>query len=118
LRGFAWKTLFNLGVSWSRTPAARLDCRMIDASQAGTILASAEADEGTPEEIHRSILLRELLQRLSAEERFIILRRRAGFSSKEIGEALGRSVPDVDTMYHRAIRKLQEFLKGGRKDPS
>jgi RNA polymerase sigma factor (sigma-70 family) len=118
MRGFAWKALFNLGVSWSRTPEAQLDYRLIAASQVGTILASAEADEGTPEEIHRSILIRELLERLSAEERFIILRRRAGFSSKEIGKALGRSVADVDTTYHRAIRKLQEFLRKGRKDPS
>ena len=91
---------------------ARLNGRTVDTVQAEGLLASATATDGTPEQIHRTVLLKQLLEQLSEDERYVCIRRRAGWSSKEIGKALRLSPSHVDTLYHRAVRKLRQKVDG------
>lgn len=74
------------------------------------VLASARAVNGSAEEIERDILLREVLGKLSREERLVCVWKRAGFSSQEIAKHQRRSVAAVDTLFSRAKQKLRRLL--------
>jgi len=63
-------------------------------------------------------LLREMLGRLSREERLVCLWKKAGFSSQEIAKYQGRSVAAVDTLFSRAKQKLRRALGTGRDRPA
>ena len=67
-------------------------------------LASLERDEA------RRIVNR-LLERLSDRERTVLLMREAGFSHREIAQAVDTTTRSVGTMIGRAFRKLQTELR-------
>lgn len=54
--------------------------------------------------------LREVLGRLSKEERLVCIWKRAGFSSRDIATFNGQSVASVNRVYARARRKLRDAL--------
>ena len=108
LYGFAWVTLRNVAISrLRRSPHLLKESRVrsVDA------LARLSASQSGPAEIEYEILLREVLSRLSPRERFIAIRKKAGFSSQEIGEHIGMSVSAVDTTFWRIRRKVQKLLR-------
>jgi DNA-directed RNA polymerase specialized sigma24 family protein len=114
LQAFARKTLTNLGISWTRGPEGKLNGRTVDPAKAGAALETAKARHGAPEQIFQEVLLRQLLERLTEEERAVCIRRRAGWSSKEIAKELRRSPAQVDSTFHRATQKLREALDSKR----
>ena len=54
--------------------------------------------------------LREVLDKLSKEERLVCIWKRAGFSSRDIARFNGQSVASVSRVYARARRKLRDAL--------
>ena len=54
--------------------------------------------------------LREVLGKLSKEERLVCIWKRAGFSSRDIAKFNGKSVASVDRLFARARRKLHDAL--------
>jgi len=110
LHGYAWVTLRSVAMSELRRGPARLSRRTLESEASHALLASARAESGTAEEIERGILLREVLGKLSREERLVCLWKRVGFSSQEIAKHQKRSVASVDTLFSRAKRKLRRLL--------
>ena len=99
IHGYAWVTLRSVATSHIRRPATRL---------------IQQAQFGSPEQVERDILLREVLARLSPEERMVCLWKMAGFSAQEIASALGRSVVSVDTLFSRAKQKIRSDVSISR----
>ena len=110
LHAFARKTLTNLGISWIRGPDGKLNGRTLDSAKAGTALEAAKASHGAAEQIFKEVLLRQLFERLTEEERAVCIRRRAGFSSKDIAKELRRTPAQVDSTFHRALLKLRNAV--------
>ena len=54
--------------------------------------------------------LREVLGKLSKEERLVCIWKRAGFSSRDIAKINGQSVASVNRLFARARRKLRDAL--------
>lgn len=116
LHGYAWVTIRSIATSRMRTGTTRIIQRTL-ASEAGhALLASVPASSGTAEDIERGILLRELLDTLTREERHICAWKKAGFSSQQIARHQHRTVIAVDTIFSRAKQKLRDAL--GLRMPS
>jgi len=57
------------------------------------------------------VVLEQCMERLSDEERqIVVLHAVAGFKHREIGEMMDLALPTVLSKYHRAIKKLREYL--------
>jgi DNA-binding CsgD family transcriptional regulator len=65
---------------------------------------------GTPEEIERGILLRQVLETLTPEERLVCIWKKAGFSSREIADRRGGTAAAVDTLLSRVRQKVRKLL--------
>ena len=113
LHGYAWVTIRTIATSAMRRNSARLMAKTLESEVSRARLASVPAVFGTAEEVERNILLREVLERLSHEERLVCLWKKAGFSSQEIAKHLGRSVTAVDVLFLRAKQKLRNALGTG-----
>lgn len=107
LRAYAWKTLRSVAVSRLRRSEMRVE-RATLRSTSDVAIASLSSDLASPERIERDILVREILALLSPDERFICVWKTAGFSSREIGARLGRSVTAVNVAFWRASRKIRK----------
>ena len=114
LHGYAWVTIRSIATSEMRRSSVRVMQNTLDPEASHARLASVPAAFGTVEEVERTILLREMLGRLSREERLVCLWKKAGFSSQEIAKYLGRSAAAVDTLFSRAKQKLRRALGTGR----
>ena len=110
LHGYAWVTLRSVAMSELRRSSARLLQRTVESTEGQARLASATAGFGSPETLERQVLLRELLETLSHEERLVCVWKKAGFSSQEIARHQRRSVASVDTLFSRAKEKLRKVL--------
>lgn len=110
LHGYAWVTIRSVATSRMRRGSIRLIQRTLEPEASHARLAAVPAASGTPEEIERAILLREVLDLLSPEEKRVCIWKKAGFSSQEIAEHQGRSVAAVDTLFSRAKAKLRKAL--------
>ena len=110
LHGYAWVTVKSVATSHLRTPAARLIQRTLKPDASQEHIALAPADYGSPEQIERDILMREVFATLSHEERMVFAWKKAGFSAQEIATRLHRSVPSVDTLFSRAKQKVRQAL--------
>ena len=93
-----------------RRGSTRLIQKTLESETSQVVLASARAVNGSAEEIEKDILLREVLGKLSREERLVCVWKRAGFSSQEIAKHQKRSVAAVDTLFSRAKQKLRRLL--------
>jgi RNA polymerase sigma factor (sigma-70 family) len=123
LHAYAWVTLRNVATSHLRKPSNRL-IRDTVGSKAGEIyLAGVLASHGSPEQIERDILMREVMETLSKEERVVCMWKTAGYSAQEIAKSQGRSVVAVDTLFSRAKQKLRQAFgytpaeSSGRTEP-
>jgi RNA polymerase sigma factor (sigma-70 family) len=111
LRAFAWVAVRNEATSRVRRGAMRIARASIDGDDAETLLTSAHATVGTPEQIEADILMRELLAQLTPEERLVCVWKRLGLSSKEIAEQQGTTVERVNTFFHRVKQKIRDTLR-------
>lgn len=110
LHGYAWVTVKSVATSHLRTPAARLIQRTLKPEASQDHIALASADYGSPEHIERDILMREVFDMLSHEERMVFAWKKAGFSAQEIAARLHRSVTSVDTLFSRAKQRVRQAL--------
>ncbi len=110
LRGFAWVTLRNCVRSLLRTGKGRLAQKLVDSDGDRTAVDALRATTGTPEQIERAILLREVLSYLTPEERHILIKKIAGHTSEEIAENRGGTAAGVDTLLSRARDRIRPLL--------
>ena len=84
--------------------------RQVELDEAEWDAIPADAPNVTPEDRE---LLQNALATLSSEERQIVLLHAvSGLKHREIGALLGMPLPTVLSKYHRALKKLKNFLKG------
>jgi RNA polymerase sigma factor (sigma-70 family) len=116
IHGYAWVTMRCVATSRVRRGSIRLLQKTLESEASNAQIALVPAETGSAEQIERAILLREVLDKLSPEERRVCLWKHAGFSSQEIAEFQSRSVVAVDTLFSRAKQKLRDALGIVRKD--
>jgi RNA polymerase sigma factor (sigma-70 family) len=116
LHGYAWVTLRSVATSRMRLGSTQVIQRTLESNASAARLAASPAVLGSVEQIESNILLREVLARLSPEERLICVWKKSGFSSQEIADYQGRSVAAVDTLFCRAKQKIRRFLGVERGD--
>ena len=111
LHGYAWVTVRSVAMSRLRGSAMRVVRATVESYEGQSALSRVPSDTGNAEQIERGILLDEILARLPSDERMVCVWKKAGFTSKEIGERLGLSVSGVDTLFHRIKAKVQKMLQ-------
>lgn len=110
LYGYAWVTVRSVATSFMRRSAIRLIQNTLEPAASEALLTSTPAVRCSPRDIDRQILMRQVLSKLSTEERLICTWKQAGFSSQEISNHLGRSVSAIDTIFSRTKDKLRRLL--------
>jgi len=110
LHGYAWVTVRSIARSRMRLGSAKLHQQTLDSEAGAAKLLGTPTPRGTPAAIEQAVLLKELLQTLSREERMICLWKKAGFSSQEIALHQRRTVVAVDTIFSRAKSKIRRAL--------
>lgn len=110
LHGYAWVALRSVANSWLRRGSSRLALNTLTSDESGPLLDAMATSAGSPEQIERAILWREVLALLTREERLVCTRRELGFSSREIAKLRGSSAGAVDTLLSRAKDKLRGLL--------
>ena len=110
LHGYAWVTVRSIATSRMRLGTTKLDQKKLDSVASNARLLATPTSRGTAAEVEQAVLLKELLQTLSREERMICLWKKAGFSSQEIALHQKRTVVAVDTIFSRAKQKIRKAL--------
>jgi DNA-directed RNA polymerase specialized sigma24 family protein len=110
LPGYAWVTLRTVAMSRLRRGSIRLRQKTLDPSAGAARLAALRATSGRAEDVERGVLLAQVLRLLSADERSIVLWRRAGYSSAEIAWVQDRTVDAIDKVFSRAKLKIRRAL--------
>jgi RNA polymerase sigma factor (sigma-70 family) len=107
LHGYAWVTVRRLATSWLRRGPGRIAQETVGSEEGELALRAAPAPIGTPEQVEHAILLREILARLTPEERLVCLWKMAGWSSQQIAARRGTSAGVVNTLFWRAKQKVR-----------
>jgi DNA-directed RNA polymerase specialized sigma24 family protein len=110
LHAYAWVTLRSIATSRLRSGAGRLAQRTLASADGELVLDSTPARFGTAEDVERGILLREVLEALTPEERLICIWKKAGFSSQEIAARRGGSAAAVDTLVSRIKHRVRTLM--------
>jgi DNA-directed RNA polymerase specialized sigma24 family protein len=110
LHGYAWVTVRSIATSRMRLGSSKLAQKILDSEASNARLLAIPTSRDTAAEVEQAVLLRELLQTLSQEERMICLWKKAGFSSQEIALHQRRTVVAVDTIFSRAKQKIRKAL--------
>ena len=110
LHGYAWVTVRSIATSRMRLGSSKLHQKTLDSDAGSARLLATPASRGSAAEVEQAVLLRELLQTLSREERMICLWKKAGFSSQEIALHQRRTVVAIDTIFSRAKQKIRKAL--------
>ena len=110
LHGYAWVTVRSIATSRMRLGSSKLHQKTLDSDAGNARLLATPTSRGTAAEVEQAVLLRELLQTLSREERMICLWKKAGFSSQEIALHQRRTVVAIDTIFSRAKQKIRKAL--------
>lgn len=88
----------------------RTGARQLDLSEEQWSAIPAEAPSVTPEDKH---ILQDALSTLSDEERqIVLLHASTGLKHREIAELLEFPLATVLSKYHRALKKLRNFVEG------
>jgi RNA polymerase sigma factor (sigma-70 family) len=109
LHAFCWVAVRHGAISRLRRSEGRIDRTTVKAGP--EILSRTPSAYGTPEEIERKILFRQLLERLSPQEQMVAIWKRAGVSSRDIARHLGVSESAVNTMHCRIKHKLRKAVR-------
>ena len=115
LHGFAWVTIRNVAMSRLRRSSSRINGHSVWHESGEDILSTLAAASGTPEQIEQAILLRELLEHLTPEERLVCTWKRLGFSSQEIATFRRSSAAAVDTLFSRAKDKIRRIVGSDKR---
>jgi RNA polymerase sigma factor (sigma-70 family) len=118
LHGYAWVTLRSVAISWLRRSDAKVELATIGSEASEAVLGGMPAESGSPAQVERALLVREVLNELSEEERRICIWKLSGFSSKEIAHHRGSSPAAVDTLFYRARQRLRAILGNRESDAS
>jgi DNA-directed RNA polymerase specialized sigma24 family protein len=110
LHGYAWVTLRSVATSHVRRGSIRLIQNTLEPEASREHIACVPAESGSAAQIERDILLREVLDTLTPEERLVCIWKTAGFSSEEIANFRGRSTLAVDKLFSRAKQKVRDAL--------
>lgn len=110
INGYAWVTIRSIATSRLRQGQARLLQRTMGSDAGDAVLSHAAAFEGSPEQVERSILLREVLDLLTQNERRVCLWKFAGYSSQEIATRRKTTANAVDLLFHKAKEKIRRAL--------
>jgi RNA polymerase sigma factor (sigma-70 family) len=117
LHSYAWVTLRNLANSRMRGGPGRIVQQTLASEEAQALLVATPARRGTAEEIERRVLLREVLEALTKEERLICLWKKKGLSSREIAARRGGSAAAVDALLTRIRRKVRTLTEPAASAP-
>jgi DNA-directed RNA polymerase specialized sigma24 family protein len=117
MHGYAWVALRGVATSRLRQSDARVMLATVGTTEGAVALARVAVDVNSAAQIERDILWRELLARLTAEERQVCVWKLLGRSSKEIAELRGTSVGAVDTMFFRIKEKLRAAVRKAEQSP-
>lgn len=117
LHGFTWTILKNITISYLRGADRLLERNTVGDSEAGRDVGQVPATRGDSMEVEHAVFYREVLEQLSEQERFVLIRRQAGYSSKEIAKALKISSGAVDQIMFRTRQKLKRLLGQERENP-
>jgi DNA-directed RNA polymerase specialized sigma24 family protein len=94
----------------------------LETGKSEVVLGALQSPRGTAEQIEADILLQQLFAELTEEEQALCIRKHlVGFSSREIAQAQGKSVAQVNTEFYRLKRKMREISQGraaGEDSPS
>ena len=115
--GYAWVTIRNIATSRQRHSSSRLVQATVRSAPSEVLLSKAQAERGSPEQIERAILFREVMAQLNPQEQVVCTWKHFGYSSRKIAKDLGTSVGAVDTMYCRVKEKMRR-IAGAKKATS
>jgi DNA-directed RNA polymerase specialized sigma24 family protein len=110
LHAYARITLQNTAKSQLRLGRGRLAQQLLASHWHARALHAVPAKTGTPEQIQRAILWREVLMPLTPAERRLYIRKRAGFTSIEIAADRGVTAAAIDTQLSRVRQKIRRLL--------
>lgn len=113
LEAYAWVTLVSIANGLRRRGHGQLACRTT-AESSDAALNLAPATVGSPEQLERAILIRELLAHLTPRERVVFELRLEGLTSQEIAQSLGCTAGAVDVLVTRAHQRLRLQLNSVR----
>jgi DNA-directed RNA polymerase specialized sigma24 family protein len=114
LGGYAWKALESIGVSLQRRGSMQIRVNRVESRTGPDIVSQLRAWDGSVEEIERGILLRQLEEHMTPEEKWIFNLKAFGYSSEEIAKLRGSSVNSVDKVMSRLKQKIH-VLTGVRE---
>ncbi|HYN09674.1 MAG TPA: hypothetical protein VES67_19995 [Vicinamibacterales bacterium] len=110
LHPYAWVTLRNVATSRLRRGDGRLTQLTLASEESEAALEATPARAGGPEEIERRILLGQVFETLTPEERLVCVLKKAGFSSREIAARRGGTAAAINIMLWRVRRKVRRLL--------
>jgi RNA polymerase sigma factor (sigma-70 family) len=110
LHAYAWVALRSVATSRLRRGEGRLAQRTLPSEEGEAVLDSTPARAGGPDEIERRILLRQVLETLTPDERLVCIWRKAGFSNQEIADRRGGTAHAVDMVLLRVKQKVRKLL--------
>lgn len=110
LHAYAWVALRSVANSRLRRGDGRLAQRTLPSEEGEAALDSTPARAGGADEIERRILLQQVLDTLTPEERRVCIWRKAGFSNKEIADRRGGTPHAVDMVLLRVKQKVRRLL--------
>ena len=106
LGGYAWKALESIGVSLQRRGSMQIRFNRVESRTGPDIVSQLRAWDGSVDEIERGILLRQLEEHMTPEEKWIFNLKAFGYSSEEIAKLRGSSVNSVDKVMSRLKHKI------------
>lgn len=113
-RAWLFTVATNLVRGWANRRKRQL--RLAERGAAGASGDAPPDPAAAAEAAQNRRLVRQALDALSEKERTILLMREAGFTHREIAEAVGTTTGSVGTMIARALDRLAEGLALDRED--
>ncbi len=111
--GYAWRALQSIAISNLRGTSIELRRRQAQTHDGRDIVRRLEAMDGTPQQIERDILMKELMAQMTPDEVFVFAHKMAGHTSAAIAAKLGCAPSTVDVTIWRIRQKLRAFVKQG-----
>ncbi len=108
--GYAWRALRSVAISNLRGTSIELHRHRAEATDGRDVVRRLAAMDGTPDQIERDILMKELVAQMTSEEAFIFGHKMAGHTSATIAAKLGCAPATVDVILWRIRQKLRDFV--------
>ena len=107
--GFAWTTLKNSAISTLRGTSIELHRTRAETREGPDLISRLRALDRSADQIELGIFLDEAMQCLTIPERLVYIRKRAGYTSKQIAKERGSSVGSVDVVFTRIKQKIRRL---------